>query len=687
MDKIKYKKIFLQNFDKLKTNKQNISFSNTPTLKKQRTIKNAFSECNIIQQNLSTKKNINDNYSSTTKNFYKIKKLKFIKDNTNIYEDLGREKLQMKKIFKDLITWNDRKRSTIQYNNNYELDLKKFRIKTLKSNDIINNELIPFLKSSKIVENDPIDALKFIKLKFSVFDKDFSYEKFKEEEKKLKYYLKLKEAQKLNKIIDSPLDKRIQKTKIKNELRIRDSLIMIHKKLIMNKLKKKKFTELLDETYKLLEKARVEYLLSVDILRERINCIKKYYAAFINLFQGFPIKFIEERIKSNSIKKVGSSRKEKEGDSEENYEIIDEVEKFLNIKNEKNFSTKYSSVKFKLKYEEKIKMYREYNSIHEDILKEIQNYGEKFNNIQIELDVIISTIKKKIEEINEDSNQMISIQKKLSHNQISYYLKILKEGLDTRDEGLSWIIIRLIELNVHIDYSLFPDFLDLQQIKYLIQISKYEYEINQLKIILEFLREKETGTKNANLKIFSSINEEGLLSSNYFNKGENIKFDYNKTNNNLKSEKLLLKLKLMKSNSLLLNNNSNFFDTENKKLEFENKLVDLNTKQLKRKLSLCVIDKKSNITNKKENNNNLNKLQMISTDKKSKYFYDILKILEKINNINNLLNEKREKEIINFSEKFKLKNLSDEITKAYNNRVFNALFGNATFYSFKNYNF
>ena len=48
---------------------------------------------------------------------------------------------------------------------------------------------------------------------------------------------------KLNKIIDSPLDKRIQKTKIKNELRIRDSLIMIHKKLIMNKLKKKKFTE------------------------------------------------------------------------------------------------------------------------------------------------------------------------------------------------------------------------------------------------------------------------------------------------------------------------------------------------------------------------------------------------------------------------------------------------------------
>ena len=58
------------------------------------------------------------------------------------------------------------------------------------------------------------------------------------------------------------------------------------------------------------------------------------------------------------------------------------------------------------------------------------------------------------------------------------------------------------DLNVHIDSSLFPDFLDSQQIEYLIQISKYKFEINQLKIILDCLRERETGTKNQNIKIY-----------------------------------------------------------------------------------------------------------------------------------------------------------------------------------------
>ena len=78
---------------------------------------------------------------------------------------------------------------------------------------------------------------------------------------------------------------------------------------------------------------------------------------------------------------------------------------------------------------------------------------------------------------------------------------------------------------------------------------------------------------------------------------------------------------------------------------------------------------------------------MLPTDNRSKSFYDILKVLENINNINNLLIEKKEKEIIDFTDKFKLKNMNDEITKAYNNKVFNALFGNIAFYSIKNYNF
>ena len=71
---------------------------------------------------------------------------------------------------------------------------------------------------------------------------------------------------------------------------------------------------------------------------------------------------------------------------------------------------------------------------------------------------------------------------------------------------------------------------------------------------------------------------------------------------------------------------------------------------------------------------------LLQNDKKSEYFCDILKIIEKINNLNNLLNERREKELINFSEKFKIKDLQDEEIKSHYNKAFNALFGNSTFH-------
>ena len=248
--------------------------------------------------------------------------------------------------------------------------------------------------------------------------------------------------------------------------------------------------------------------------------IKNYYAVFINLFKGFPIKLLEDEIKHQNKNQIGNTKKEKEKDSEENEEITSQNENQLNLKSESNVSPKISKTKSKIRYEEKMRMYVEYISIHDDIIKEIQNYEKKYDNIQGELNNIISNIKMKIEEINNDSNKMRLIQQRLSQNQIKYYLNKLKKGIDIRYEGLSWIVTRLIELNVQIDSSLFPDFLDQEQIKYIILISKYGYEINQLKIILDCLREKETGKANANLKIFGTMTEEGLLSSFFFNKNE-----------------------------------------------------------------------------------------------------------------------------------------------------------------------
>ena len=100
-------------------------------------------------------------------------------------------------------------------------------------------------------------------------------------------------------------------------------------------------------------------------------------------------------------------------------------------------------------------MYREYKSIQEDIVNEIKNYEKKFNDMKSQLDDIILNIRRKIEEINDDSKNLKLIQKKLSQKQIKYYLKKLKKGIDIRYEGLSWIVTRLIEFLL----SLFLPFL------------------------------------------------------------------------------------------------------------------------------------------------------------------------------------------------------------------------------------
>ena len=74
--------------------------------------------------------------------------------------------------------------------------------------------------------------------------------------------------------------------------------------------------------------------------------------------------------------------------------------------------------KNRLKFKEKIKMYLEYVSIHNDIQNEINKYEERFNFMQKELDIIITNIKNKLEEINKDSLHLKVIQKKMSQKQI-----------------------------------------------------------------------------------------------------------------------------------------------------------------------------------------------------------------------------------------------------------------------------
>ena len=115
---------------------------------------------------------------------------------------------------------------------------------------------------------------------------------------------------------------------------------------------------------------------------------------------------------------------------------------------------------------------------------------KRYNSIKSDLNSFISEIQKKIDIITNDINKFKYLFNELKQQQIGYYLEKLKKGEDTRKDGLSWIIEKLMELGVDIETNLFPGYLDHEQIEFLIQISELNFELHQLGIILKTFNDK-----------------------------------------------------------------------------------------------------------------------------------------------------------------------------------------------------
>ena len=130
-------------------------------------------------------------------------------------------------------------------------------------------------------------------------------------------------------------------------------------------------------------------------------------------------------------------------------------------------------------------------SICEDINKEIKEYDKKFESIKKDLNVIVNTNKAMINKLNTSiSNLKISFES-LVKEQRDYYMDILKTGTDTRKEGLTWVIKRLLELNVVLEEKDFPSFLTQEHIDYLMLMANLGFECTQLELILNSLKSRQ----------------------------------------------------------------------------------------------------------------------------------------------------------------------------------------------------
>ena len=73
----------------------------------------------------------------------------------------------------------------------------------------------------------------------------------------------------------------------------------------------------------------------------------------------------------------------------------------------------------------------------------------------------------------------------------TYYYQILKKGIDVRHSGLTWVIVKLLELGAFVDKPHFPSFLNDEQILYLMKIGTKTYELSEYIKLFQLLKKKQ----------------------------------------------------------------------------------------------------------------------------------------------------------------------------------------------------
>ena len=158
------------------------------------------------------------------------------------------------------------------------------------------------------------------------------------------------------------------------------------------------------------------------------------------------------------------------------------------IQSEKNISKSINFQKQSLFLAEKNALDNEYNEQITELTNQKLQLNENYKKLNKEVkywDAIHKKEKSKLE-------QRI---KALS----TYYYQILKKGIDVRHTGLTWVIVRLLELGAFVDKPHFPSFLNDEQILYLMKIGTKTYELSEFIKLFQILKRKQKSLREKHL--------------------------------------------------------------------------------------------------------------------------------------------------------------------------------------------
>ena len=304
---------------------------------------------------------------------------------------------------------------------------------------------------------------------------------------------------------------------------------------------------------------------------------------------------------------------------------------------------------------------------------------KRYNSIKSDLNSFISEIQKKIDIITNDINKFKYLFNELKQQQIGYYLEKLKKGEDTRKDGLSWIIEKLMELGVHIETNLFPGFLDNEQIEYIIKISELNFELHQLGIILKTFNDKKKEFINKQSIKYKTLyttddrkSQIGLKKVKSENNSSecniNFEIDFDSCFDEFLKERKINNPKLIelqKKYKIKVGFNASI------KHRIEENKLNMITKRIKDKIKMYAKTNDSKLLQEVQKNND----NIINTE--TEYLNDYNKISNRIEKLSRIIEKLKKEEYLIFKEKIKL--MKDEERKKNFVLIYKALFGNIIF--------
>ena len=390
-------------------------------------------------------------------------------------------------------------------------------------------------------------------------------------------------------IFDSLLPKKDYKVE-NNETYLNSVLTELNEKEIKMKNKKNKMENELNN----IEKEINDKLFYIELMKDA-NFQQNLKTKIINQFEK---EFNES--KNKEILKDINNTKISPIDKKDLFSIKNKYKNEKEIKEQKIEEAKQKSIEKAIKLDElREKTYKtKLNNLLLSKQISIKKKTERFTNDIIRQKERKKIIWQKVKIYHDKLKKLHTLQNKIKDNLYIYYLSILKDGVDTRDEGLSWVIAEILKLGKKVLISYIPKYLDEKSILYLfikahliLKIKYLEKRINESNDDCKERKDVKKKTKRYNAKLIARKTLNNIKEKFMHNKLENsnINMPYIENNKNIsfpislkkyETSKLFLKdsdKKLSKSNSMI------YFKHQNNYLEGEkekNSYIDAFKKKL-----------------------------------------------------------------------------------------------------------